>query len=230
MTTVKANRGACALAWASAFALACAGTLGACKSGDDDDDGTPGSGGAPAAGTGGVVAAGSGGMVAAAGSGGMTTAGSGGIGTGGMGAGGTAAAGSGGMTGGSGGGGAVGTTEPKFSAIYTNILTKGAVGNCTFGGCHGAEASDMGNGSLHMVATDKMQAYNALVGPKSTSSMCKDMAYVVPGNPEASLLVHKLRATPPCGMRMPLVPLGRVLTDAEMTQITTWIMNGAMND
>lgn len=56
------------------------------------------------------------------------------------------------------------------------------------------------------------------------------MTYVVPGNPDGSLLMQKLRGTQSCGLAMPLKPLGRMLTDGERMQVATWIQNGAMND
>jgi hypothetical protein len=49
----------------------------------------------------------------------------------------------------------------------------------------------------------------------------------VPGDAANSLLIQKLGATPPCGMRM---PIGAPLSDEQMAQITQWIDLGAPND
>lgn len=115
---------------------------------------------------------------------------------------------------------------PTFTAIYTDILTKGSTGNCMFGACHGGEANP-NSGGLQIPAGDKTTAYKHLVGVKSTSAVCMGKTYVVPHDSKNSLLIHKLSATPPCGARM---PIGAPLTDSQMAQITAWIDMGAKDD
>lgn len=140
--------------------------------------------------------------------------------------GGTSGSGGAGGTGGAGGMNGGATGEPTFDAIYNEILIRGAVGNCTFGACHGQPPSE-NSGNLQLFADNKDMTYAALVGPNSTSAACGGMPMVTPGQPDMSLLYTKLTATPPCGVRM---PFGGMLTDAQIMQIRTWIANGAMND
>jgi hypothetical protein len=57
--------------------------------------------------------------------------------------------------------------------------------------------------------------------------LCAGKTLVAPGKPDESLLMQKLRPNPMCGMRM---PVGKVLNDAQLLQVETWIKNGALND
>jgi hypothetical protein len=187
----------------------------ACGGGDDDDatgsGGAIGSGGAAgmagAPGTGGVI-----------GSGGMPGSG-GAIGSGGM-------PGTGGMTG---SGGAMAMTgSPTFSAIFTEVI-QGT-------GCNGGALCHAGTvGMLQM--NDRDAAYMALVGKPAMGTNlppapmdCKDSmtTRVVPSDPDHSLLMLKITRMPPCGKPMP--PSEPGLKPAQIEQIRTWIMNGAMND
>jgi hypothetical protein len=231
------------------MACLCLSALGCGSSGDDDDGNTAGSGGAVASGGSGGAGAGGSGGAAAAGTGGTSTMASGGsgvagmsgsggmtggtIGTGGSGSGsGGMTAGTGGMTGGSGGGGStdMATHEPKFSVIFKEIIGNSKVGYCAFGACHGGAPSPADNGGLQLYATDATMTRAALVSKTSTSPMCTGKTYVVPGKPEESLLLEKLKANPSCGMQMPLTPIGHYLDDAQLMQVETWIKNGAMDD
>jgi endo-1,4-beta-xylanase len=128
--------------------------------------------------------------------------------------------------GGSGGSGVQPAGEPTFAAIYSEIIIKGAVGNCTFGACHG-QPPNANSGMLELFSNDKDMTYARLVGPASTSAACGGMPMVTPGNPDMSLLYLKLLATPPCGVRM---PFGGMLTDGQIEQIRLWIANGAQNN
>lgn len=119
------------------------------------------------------------------------------------------------------------TFAPTFTAIFEEILTNSSVGNCMAGFCHGGPPNAMVNAGLQIKYDDKPGAHANMVGVVSTSMMCAGTTIVVPGDPAASLLIQKLSATPPCGMRM---PVGAPLSDAHVQQITTWIMNGAPND
>jgi hypothetical protein len=207
---------------ASAGAIACAG----------DDPVAPQGGAGGMSGAAGFAGAAGAGVGGAAGFAGAGTGGAAGMaGTGGV-AGGTAGAGMGGSAGmagaGAGGvGGMMATGAPTFSAIFDEIFTKGSTGNCMFGACHGGAPDPALNGNLRIAFDDKAGAYAGLVGVVSTSTLCAGMTLVVPGNSQASMLIQKLSATPPCGMRM---PIGTPLTDAQVAQIATWIDNGALND
>jgi len=119
------------------------------------------------------------------------------------------------------------TGAPTFSAIYAELLTKGATGNCMFGACHGGSADAMANGGLQIRAGDQAGTYKNLVNAKSTSAMCNDKTYVVPFDSKASLLIQKLSDNPPCGDKM---PIGAPLTAAQIAQIASWIDQGAMDD
>lgn len=150
---------------------------------------------------------GAGGTSAVAGSGGSATSG--------------AAAGSGASS------AAAPAGEATFSAIFSEILTKGATGNCMFAACHGGEPDPAVNGGLQIKAGDKAGAYKNLVNAKSPGMVCSGKTYVVPGDSEGSLLYQKLLDAPPCGAKM---PIGSPLTAAQIAQIAKWIDDGAMDN
>lgn len=169
---------------------------------------------------------GAGGAGASAAGMGGATAGMGGV-TAGMGG-----AGAGGATGGMGGmGGAGGSTgptgAPTFTAIFKEIMTVGSVGNCMFGGCHGAPPDPATNGNLRIHYMDQMGAYMNLYNVTSASTMCAGRKLVIPGDSANSLLIQKFSDTPPCGVKM---PVGKPLTPAQVKQIADWIDMGAKND
>ncbi len=145
------------------------------------------------------------------------------VGTGGT----TSAAGSAGGTGGttSGAGGAGAAAAP---ATFTAVLAVFAdtKNNCAL--CHAM----MLGGGLVFDPKDRQAAYQALVGVVSNGlngSQCAGRTYVVPFQPDASLLYDKLsNPTPSCGLRMPAS--GVVLTDTEIATVRAWIQAGAMND
>jgi hypothetical protein len=116
---------------------------------------------------------------------------------------------------------------PTFTAIFDEIFTNGMTGNCMAGFCHGAGPSSMVNGNLQITYDDQAGAYNNLVNVVSTSEMCAGMTLVVPGNAAASMLVQKLGASPPCGMRM---PVGPPLSETQVAQIAAWIDMGALDN
>ena len=113
----------------------------------------------------------------------------------------------------------------KFSEIYTHFFPQQTRAQCNF--CHSNPPNDISNGNLSMGA-DKDAAYASLMGKSSTSSKCNGKAFIVPGNPDASLFLDKMLATPSCGGRMPLG--GTALTDEERTLVRSWILAGAPND
>jgi hypothetical protein len=123
--------------------------------------------------------------------------------------------------------GSAGSSTPavSFSAIYAMIFPMSTNARCN--ACHGMPANDITNGNLHM-GMDQATAYSALMGTTSTSSMCGAKAYVVPGQPDLSLLFQKLSPTPPCGSRMPLG--GSAFSAAQLDMIRSWIAGGAKND
>lgn len=114
-----------------------------------------------------------------------------------------------------------------FSAIYSEILTKGATGNCMFAACHGGPPDPAVNGGLQIKAGDKAGAYKNLVDAKSPGAVCSGKTYVIPGDSAGSLLVQKLADAPPCGAKM---PIGSPLTAAQVAQIAKWVDEGAQDN
>lgn len=103
---------------------------------------------------------------------------------------------------------------------------------CNGGGtCHASTVA----GNLKMGTP--AETYTALIDVKAMGTNlngmgthCKDtdQVRVVPGDPDKSLFFHKVEAdTPNCGLHM---PPGSKLTPEQLTQIRTWIKNGAKND
>ncbi|MDD9942138.1 MAG: PQQ-binding-like beta-propeller repeat protein [Myxococcales bacterium] len=116
---------------------------------------------------------------------------------------------------------------PTWTAIWEGII----VGT----GCNGGAFCHAGNvGGLTMV--DKDVSYAALVGVAAmgtnttgTNDNCADtgLTRVAPGDPEGSLLIHKLDGTHTCGTQM---PPGALLSQMQRDQVRTWITRGAAND
>ena len=118
-----------------------------------------------------------------------------------------------------------GAPAAKFTDIYNMLFPRTTNAHCDM--CHGLPPFDQSNGNL-MTGTDKASTYMALVGKKSTSSMCKDRVLVDPGKPESSLLLQKVMPNPPCGLRMPNG--GMPLSDTQIEMIRSWIAGGAHDD
>ena len=114
--------------------------------------------------------------------------------------------------------------EPTWPAIYERIVRT----SCAFSLCHDAETAA---GALDMSSADG--AYAALMGP-AAGRLCGDGggARVVPSDPGASLLMHKLTGNtgdgPVCGKRMPSA--GNYLSEGRIESIRTWIQNGASRE
>ena len=112
--------------------------------------------------------------------------------------------------------GPVATHAPTYSAIYDEVLEPQG---CTADRCHGG---------LGLKLADKLAGHASLMGDLGVGA-CAGMKFVVPGQPDQSLLYRKVvDEMPPCGARMPLslAPL----KPEELTQIRTWIELGAPND
>lgn len=114
------------------------------------------------------------------------------------------------------------TYAPTFRAIFNEVFEQRL---CTSVFCHG-----IGGATLNFSSIEA--AYYSLVDHAATGAMCngRGLVIVVPGDPDASLLMAKVSSdTPPCGGRMPRVP-GVVLDPREIDQIRQWITRGAPND
>lgn len=112
--------------------------------------------------------------------------------------------------------GTVATYAPTYSAIYDEILEPQG---CTADRCHGG---------LGLKLANKMTGLTSLMADVGVGA-CAGMKFVVPGQPDMSLLYRKVAdAMPPCGARMPLslAPL----KPEELMQIRTWIEMGAPNN
>jgi len=88
-------------------------------------------------------------------------------------------------------------------------------------GCHDAQSPA---GGLILAAG---AAYGALVNVASDD--CPAYKLVLPGAPASSYLMFKLQGSGPCykGNRM---PPGSPLPAAQITTITNWILQGALNN
>ena len=108
---------------------------------------------------------------------------------------------------------------PSFKNDIVPILSA----QCVF--CHvtGAE-----NAGLNLA---RKEAYRNLVSTKSTES---ELQRVVPGDPEKSYLMHKLRGTQlsvgGSGASMPRVDSSQLLDAGQLQLIEKWISAGAPNN
>ncbi len=117
--------------------------------------------------------------------------------------------------GGTTGGGGTGSTA-TLSTISSQIL----VPRCT--GCHGGSAPSAG------MSLEPGQAYASLVNHASGEK--PSLMRVLPGDPENSYLVQKLRGDAGIvGLRMPRNG-PPYLTDAEIELVKQWIQAGAQNN
>jgi hypothetical protein len=180
----------------------------ACGDKDDDTGGPTGDGGAGDGGArdGGTTDGGAG----DGGDGGTGDGGSdGGAGDGGAGDGGT----------GDGGTGDGGAGEVSYSAeVYPLLASYGCAD------CHTDDTWHPG-----LLLTDAATTYNTLL-TDAPDTVGEWSAYVVPRNPGASLLLHKLEEATPSygGARMPKD--GPYMSPAELELIATWILEGAKDN
>lgn len=87
-----------------------------------------------------------------------------------------------------------------------------------------------GRGGLNLAPGS---SHASLVNTPAAGAPCGGKGYtrVVPGNPEASLLVNKLLPTPVCGTRMPQGNVAHFDNNpGELTRIRSWILAGAPNN
>ena len=113
-----------------------------------------------------------------------------------------------------------------FTTVYSTLFPRATKYQCDF--CHGLPANQLSNGRLSM-GMDQATAYAALVGQSSMSDGCGGMQLVVPGEPDASLMMLKLSQNPPpCGDQMPLG--GDPLSAVQLKLVRNWIVDGAQDD
>jgi hypothetical protein len=115
--------------------------------------------------------------------------------------------------------------QPTFATIQRDIFNAAdSSGRANCVGCH----TNVGRnpaGGLNLI---NGQSFNALVGVASTGK--PGAIRVVPGNPGASYLIHKLEGRSDIvGQRMPRTG-GPFLTPGQMTILKRWIELGARYD
>ena len=114
---------------------------------------------------------------------------------------------------------------PTFSSIQQEIFnTTDSSGRLACIGCH----TDAGRTPAGGLVLLDGRSYQALVGQPSRFKA--GAIFVVPGDPDASYLIHKLDgAADIAGSRMPR-GTGPFLTSGQMQIIRRWIELGAKND
>ena len=114
---------------------------------------------------------------------------------------------------------------PTFSSIQHEIFdTTDSSGRLACIGCH----TDVGRTPAGGLVLLEGRSYQALVGQPSRFKA--GAIFVVPGDPDASYLIHKLEgAADIAGSRMPR-GTGPFLTSGQMQIIRRWIELGAKND
>jgi hypothetical protein len=107
----------------------------------------------------------------------------------------------------------VSALAPTLDSIQTNVFSV----NCTVPGCHGGGTVQFG------LRLDPGFSYGNLVNVASPRDA--SLVRVVPGNPDASLIIQKLEGTQTLGDRMP--DFGPYLPQSTIDVIRLWIANGA---
>jgi hypothetical protein len=107
---------------------------------------------------------------------------------------------------------------PTFDSIQANIFTP----ICAVPGCHGGSSAQQG------LRLDPGFAYGNLVNvdsPRDPTPNTPTLIRVIPGDPDNSLIIHKLEGTQTVGDRMP--DFGPYLQQSTIDVIRQWIASGA---
>ena len=102
---------------------------------------------------------------------------------------------------------------PTFASIQANVFTP----TCAKVLCHGGAAAQQG------LRLDAGFSYGNLINVASPQD--PNQTRVIPGDPDNSLIVHKLEGTQTVGARMP--DNGPYLQQSTIDVIRVWIANGA---
>ena len=102
---------------------------------------------------------------------------------------------------------------PTLASIQANVFSV----NCAISGCHGGATVAQG---LRLDPGFSAANLINVASPRNPT-----LIRVVPGNPGASFLIHKLEGTQTLGDRMP--QFGPFLPQATVDMIRLWIQNGA---
>ena len=109
-----------------------------------------------------------------------------------------------------------------FSTIQSDVILLG----CAVSGCHDNRANPAANLSLVNAET----SYNQMVNQPSTQ--LPGMKMVLPGDPDNSYLVHKLRGTHlsigGTGQNMP--QYAAALPQGQIDRIVQWVLDGAIKN
>lgn len=113
--------------------------------------------------------------------------------------------------------------EVTFTMLYDEVFSDSIT--CSSFYCHAG-----GGQGLMMTGLDtsKKDALYDLLVNQDASDNCPGWKRVVPGDPDKSLLLQKLGASPPCGVRMPKDM--EALSASQIARIRSWIQDGAKND
>lgn len=107
--------------------------------------------------------------------------------------------------------------EPTWASVFEDLF-RGR--GCATALCHGGSESGFR-------VTDRDATHRALVMGDARGEACTgEGALIVPGDPDASLLVEKLTGAPRCGDAMPLG--GIPLRDEDLAAVRDWIAAGAL--
>lgn len=112
------------------------------------------------------------------------------------------------------------TTNPKEipACLWTILQAK----TCARSGCHSGASPAAG-----MDLSSAVQVYANWVNVMQTaSSTCGLTFRVVPGNPDGSVVIHRLEGT--CESQMPIG--GPFLTGDELSQFRQWVAAGAIEE
>jgi hypothetical protein len=112
------------------------------------------------------------------------------------------------------------TTLPGRTVSFASDVQPILSGSCLGAGCHSGQFPSQG-----IDMSSSARAYAALTSKEGTEAPCTGTKLVIPGSPEASVLVKKLVGTS-CGFSQ--MPLGRpALSAADLATIRDWIAQGA---
>ena len=103
---------------------------------------------------------------------------------------------------------------PTFSSIQDHVFTP----ICAVPGCHGGASAQYG------LRLDPGFSYGNLVNVASGQDA--NQTRVIPGDPNDSLIIHKLEGTQTVGARMP--DFGPYLPQSTIDVIRQWILDGAL--
>lgn len=114
--------------------------------------------------------------------------------------------------------GATTTTLPGGATTLNELQADIFTPSCATGGCHDDVTRA---GTLRLTSAEN--SFNELVGVTST---CASRVRVIPSDPDASYLLHKLGDGPgPCGAIMPIG--APTLSAGDLARIREWIAAGA---